>query len=109
MATIETAWKKTDGPVRYYGGGVAVQLGDHVEVRGLFRKRRGIINYVPGVSQTHGEMEHNGLYWVGISFPDTSFTGIIVDPDTGCIKKKVLFVERGAADAATPLPLEPFE
>jgi hypothetical protein len=95
--------------MRYYGGSVDVQLGDRVEVRGLFRKRQGIVNYVPGISTTHGEMEHNGLYWVGISFSDESFTGIIVNSDTGCIKKKILFWERGPADAATPLPPEPFE
>ena len=40
MATIHTAWKKTDGPVRYHGGQTEVQLGDEVEIRGLFRKRR---------------------------------------------------------------------
>ena len=109
MATIHTAWKKTDGPVRYHGGQPEMRLGDRVEVRGLFRKRRGIVNYVPGISPPHGEMEHNALYWVGISFERGDFTGVIVDPDTGCTKKKMVFLERGAAEAATPLPPEPFE
>jgi hypothetical protein len=109
MASIYTAWKKTDGPVRYHGGQQAVLLGDRVESRGLFRKRRGVINYVPGVSQPHGEMEHNGLHWVGISFAGGAFSGVVVDPDSGCIQKKIVFLERGAAEAATPLPPEPFE
>ncbi|MBL8470282.1 MAG: hypothetical protein JNM98_00660 [Rhodocyclaceae bacterium] len=109
MATIHTAWKKTDGPVRYHGGQPDTRLGDRVEIRGWFRKRRGIVNYVPGISPPHGEMEHNLLYWVGVSFERGDFTGILVDPDTGCVLKKVVFLERGAADAAKPLPPEPFE
>jgi len=109
VATIHTAWKKTDGPVRYHGAQNQVRLGDRVEMRGLFRKRHGVINYVPGISPVHGEMEHNGLYWVGVSFLDGTFTGIIVDPDTGCIRKKVVFLERGVAETAPPLPPEPFE
>ena len=109
MACIYTAWKKTDAPVRYQGGQVVVQLGDRVELHGLFRKRRGVVNYVPGISQPHGEMEHDGLHWVGVSFLDGTFTGTVVDPDTGCLRKKVAFVERGPADAATPLPPGPFE
>jgi hypothetical protein len=54
-------------------------------------------------------MEHNALYWVGISFERGDFTGVIVDPDTGCTQKKIVFLERGPAEAATPLPPEPFE
>ncbi|MGC4073570.1 MAG: hypothetical protein QM760_13850 [Nibricoccus sp.] len=109
MATIHTAWKKTDGPVKYYGGQPEVLLGDRVEIRGFFRKRRGIINYVPGISTPHGEMEHNALFWVGISFSGGEFTGMLVDPDTGCTLKKMAFLERGAEQEATPLPPEPFE
>jgi hypothetical protein len=109
VASIYTAWKKTDGPVRYHGGQTDVRLGDQVEIRGLFRKRRGVINYVPGISAPHGEMEHNALYWVGISFAGGRFTDVLVDPDTGCTLKKVVFLDRGAAEAATPLPPEPFE
>jgi hypothetical protein len=109
MASIYTAWKKSDGPAKYHGGQTDIRLGDQVELRGLFRKRRGIVYYVPGISELHGEMEHNGLYWVGVSFPNGSFTGIVVDPDSGCLGKKVQFLERGPASAAKPLPSEPFE
>lgn len=109
MATIHTAWKKTDGSVRYYGGQIEVNLGDRVEILGFFRRKRGVINYVPGISPLHREMEHNGLYWVGVSFVSGEFTGIPVDPDTGCTLKKLVFLERGAAESATPLPPEPFE
>jgi hypothetical protein len=109
MATVQTAWRKTDGPVRYHGGQTDVRPGDVVEIRGLFRKRRGVVNYVPGISAVHGEMEHNGLYWVGVALLDGTMTGLVVDPDSGCLRKQAVLLERGAADTATPLPPDPFE
>lgn len=109
MATIETAWKKSDGPVRYHGGEVTTQLGDRIELRGLFRRRRGVVNYVPGISRAHAEMEHSALYWVGVAFDNGTFTGVLVDPDTGCTLKRLVFVERGSTDSVAPLPDAPFE
>lgn len=35
MATVETAWRKSDGPVRYHGGTVTTELGDRVTVLGI--------------------------------------------------------------------------
>ena len=109
MATVETAWKKTDGPVRYHDGQTEVRPGDRIEIRGWFRTRPGVVNYVPGISPVHGEMEHNALYWVGVAFDRGGFTGILVDPDTGCTLKTIVFKARGAAEGATPLPPEPFD
>lgn len=104
MATIETAWRKTDGPAHYHGAEVAVELGDRVEYRGVFRKRRGVVNYVPGISAVHPEMEHGGLHWVGISYDNGIFTGVLVDPDTGCTLERLVFLSRGEGDAIPPLP-----
>ena len=109
MATIETAWKKSDGTVLYHGGQRTVELGDRIQLRGLIRRRLGRVNYVPGISETHAEMEHNALYWVGIAFDSGTFTGIPVDPDTGWVLRKVVFIERGPAEAANALPEAPFE
>jgi hypothetical protein len=109
MATIQTAWKKTDAPVKYAGIQTAVRLGDQVELRGLFSKRRGTVNYVPGISPPHSEMEHGGLYWVGVSFANGSFCATLVDPDTGCLKKKISFLIHGAPEAVPPIPPEPWE
>ncbi len=109
MATAETAWKKTDGPVRYHEGETRVDLGDRVEVRGLIRRRHGIVNYVPGISEPHPEMEFNALYWVGISFDNGRQTGILVDPDAGRISKKVAFLGRGPTDPERQLPDAPWE
>lgn len=95
--------------MRYHGGEPEVRLGDRVEVRFWFRKRRGVINYVPGISPVHGEMEHNLLHWIGVSMEHGDFSGILVDPDTGCVLKQVLFLERGAVDVTKHLPPEPFD
>lgn len=47
-----------------------VQLGDHVLTRVWFRKRKGRVVYVPGVSALNTNMEYNGLCWVGILLDD---------------------------------------
>lgn len=104
MATVETAWKKTDGPACYYGASTRIALGDRVALRRLFRKRSGVVNYVPGLSPTHSEMEHGGLHWVGVAFDDGTFTGVLVDPDTGCTLKRLIFIERGEEQAFPALP-----
>lgn len=109
MATAETAWKKSDGPVRYSCGTREVVLGDRILLKGLLRRRDGSVNYVPGLSHLHSEMEHNSLYWVGIAFDDGTFTGVLVDPDTGRVPKKVIFLERGEGSGPRALPEAPFD
>jgi TonB family protein len=37
MATLETAWRKSDGPVSYNGGKTTVELGDRIQLRGWLR------------------------------------------------------------------------
>lgn len=109
MATVETAWRKSDGPVHYHGGKVATHVGDRVELRGFVRKRRGVVNYVPGISPKHAEMEHDALHWVGVTFDNGTFTGVLVDPDTGCTRKGLVFLGRGSLDSTRSLPDAPFE
>jgi hypothetical protein len=106
---METAWKKSDGPVRYCGGEVTAQLGDRIELHGLLRKRRGVLNYVPGISVPHPEMEHDALYWVGIALDNGIFTGVLVDPETGCTLKRLVFAGRGSMDGVAPVPEAPFD
>ena len=109
MAAVETAWKKSDGPVRYFGGEVTAQIGDRIELRGRFRKRRGILNYVPGISVPHPEMEHHALHWVGIALDNGTFTGVLVDPETGWTRKLLVFVGRGSMDGVASVPEAPFD
>lgn len=109
MATVETAWRKTDGPVRYHDEETEVRLGDRIELHGIFRRRCGSVNYVPGLSSPHAEMEHGAMYWVGIALDRGIFTGVLVDPDTGCVLKKLVFLDRGSMDSVQPIPDAPFE
>jgi hypothetical protein len=81
-------------PVRYHGGDVPVQLGDHVEVRSLFWWKGGRVTYVPGISPTHPELEFNGLMWACVDFYNGTRTGILVDPETGKLLKQARFVRR---------------
>jgi hypothetical protein len=95
--------------VRYFGGEVTAQLGDRIELRGLLRKRRGVLNYVPGLSVPHPEMEHHALHWVGIALDNGTFTGVLVDPETGWTLKQLVFVGRGLMDGGASVPAAPFD
>lgn len=83
--------------VRYFDGITEVQLGDHVALRILFRKRAGRVVYVPGISPANPEFEYNGLRWVGIRLQDRSLVATLVLPGTGNLKKKVKFMARDAS------------
>ena len=109
MVTAENAYTKEDGPVSYHLGHTTVELGDYVILRGWLRKKRGVVNYVPGISFPHDEMEHNSLYWIGIQLDKGTFTGVVVEPDTGCVRKKVQFVSRGNAENLTSIPEAPWD
>ena len=71
-----------------------VQLGDHVESRVWFRKRKGRVVYVPGVSPLNKNMEYNGLCWVGIRLEDGSFVSTVVDPDGAYLRHKEALIRR---------------
>lgn len=83
--------------IRYFNSETTVQEGDVVEYKLLllfWKKKRGRVSYVPGVSKFNPEMEHNGLVWVGVSGEDGSFRGIYVDPESGYVKNELKFLER---------------
>jgi len=109
LATRENAWKKSDHPVRYFDSLEEVALGDRIEIRSILFKKKGTVNYVPGISEYHSEMEFNCLYWVGVSLDSGVFTGTLVDPDTGCLRKNVKLVSRGDMSNVPCVPDAPFE
>lgn len=71
-----------------------VQLGDHVEVRIFWRKRRGRVVYVPGLSPVNREMERDGLTWVGIRLDEGGFVSSVVDPEGLYLRKYARLLER---------------
>ena len=83
--------------IRYFESDTDVQLADHVLYRSAllwWRWKPGRISYVPGVSEVHPQMEHNGLQWVGVSGTDGTFRGILVEPGASYIQRSVKFQTR---------------
>jgi hypothetical protein len=80
--------------VTYIDRVTPVQLGDHVLTRIWFRKRKGRVVYVPGVSALNTNMEYNGLCWVGIRLDDGGFVSTVVDPKDAYLRHKEVLVER---------------
>jgi hypothetical protein len=84
---------------------VEVRLGDHVEIKVRFKRHKGRIVYVPGISPLNTQYEFNGLRWVAIR-TETMIIGSIVRPQTETLKPKVKFIQRDASsfDAAPDDP-----
>jgi hypothetical protein len=81
--------------IRYFDGKTVVNLGDHVEKRGLFGRRHGRVSYVPGISEVNPNMEFNGLIYVGIKFDGGGLVATLVDPKIFLLKKTIRFCKRG--------------
>lgn len=81
-----------------------VQLGDHVETRVWWRKRRGRVVYVPGISPFNPVMERDGLRWVGVRLDDGGFVSTVVDPDGHFLRKNEKLLKRDSTgiDALKP-------
>ena len=79
--------------IRYCDSAVEVRLGDHVEIKVWFKRRRGRIVYVPGLSPLNTQYEFNGLRWVAIR-TESMIIGSIVRPQTETLKPKVKFIQR---------------
>jgi hypothetical protein len=81
--------------IRYSGVDELVLLGDIVTIRIFFRRRKARVVYVPGISKKRTSLEHHELAWVGLQELSGPFLSALVDPKTGRLDKRVLFVERG--------------
>jgi hypothetical protein len=81
-----------------------VLLGDHVEVRIWFRRHKGRVIYLPGVSVMNRHMERDGLTWIGIRLEEGGFMGALVDPEARYLRTKVTFVRHDSQGIAS---LEP--
>lgn len=75
---------------------MAVSLGDRIRTRLWFLfPTRGIVVFVPGISEPDEEFERDGLRWVGVKGDDGSLFGELVDPESGCLSKRVVFLGKG--------------
>lgn len=85
-------------PINYADGVTAVQIGDRVQVRiFLFLKKFGRVVYVPGISASHPEMEHDGIKLVGINFETGGSGGFWADLTTGNLIQTVRFIVRDSS------------
>jgi hypothetical protein len=83
-----------------------VELGDRVQMRVVFRKHRGRVVYVPGVSRLNAAMEYNGLRWVGVRLEEGGFVSLVVDPDAGHLRNRVALLGRDTTGVAELPPDE---
>lgn len=81
-------------PIYYSDRITPVMLGDVVETYVWFRKHRGRVVYVPGISKLNPEMERDGLKWIGIRLDEGGFMGQVVDPDGNFLVKPVILLKR---------------
>lgn len=89
--------------IRYFASEVPVQLGDHVTLRVLFRRREGRVTYLPGVTSPRSQIDFGGLFRVGVTTPRGWFIGCHVDPDSLDLKKGIALVRRDSS----PTPAVP--
>lgn len=80
--------------IRYFQSETPVELGDRVRLRHLFSKKSGRVVYLPGVSQPNSEIDFGGLFRLGVSIEDGTFTAYHVDPDSLAVVKSVEFEGR---------------
>ena len=92
--------------VTYLDRTTPVQLGDHVETRVWWRKRRGRVVYVPGISAVNRNMERNGLVWVGIRLEEGGFVSTVVDPEGFFLRKHEKLLKRDPEGFAALRPDE---
>jgi hypothetical protein len=59
-----------------------------------WRRRRGRVVYIPGISPLNPEMERGGLRWVGIRLVEGGFVSTVVDPDGQFLRKNERLVRR---------------
>jgi hypothetical protein len=67
--------------LRYFGTNDEVCLGDRVEVRGWFRKFRGHVSYIPGISPKHRELEYEDVKKWAITSDGGTVYAMGFDPD----------------------------
>lgn len=95
--------------IRYHGSEQAVEVGDHVGLRVLFRNRTGRVVYLPGHSAPRPDIDFGGIFRVGIQTLGGPFVMVHVDGDLLEVKKGVTFLRRdttGIPKLPTPEELE---
>lgn len=87
----------------YFSTKTEVQLGDLVELKRLFwRKEKGTVCYLPGISELHKDFEYDGEKQWGIKADNGNIYPILYDPENFQPPKHILFVGRGERKSIDP-------
>lgn len=80
--------------IYYYDRKTNVKLGDIVIAKCFFTKKKGKINYLPGVSNKNPEYEYSGIMEAAIKFDNGTTTATIVEPKNFFLQKHIIFISR---------------
>lgn len=87
----------------YDGTNIDVRLGDRVQWRGWFwRKKRGYVSYLPGISPPHSELEYDDVRQWAMTDENGTVWPILYDPEHFPPPKDIVFLGRG-----TERPIQP--
>lgn len=87
----------------YHSSKEEVQLGDKVEMKRLFwRKEKGIVCYLPGISELHKDFEYDEIKQWAIKTENGNIYPILYDPDNFQPPKNIIFMERGEKVSIEP-------
>lgn len=83
----------------YWATESEVQLGDIVEVKRLFKKHRGVVAYIPGLSPRRDDLENEeGREWlIRLDRGDYLSMGYEEERPPGKYRKNIKLLSRGAA------------
>jgi hypothetical protein len=91
----------TSSTLTYHAIDLKAKLGDIVEVKYFFKRLRGNIIYLPGVSLKHPLMEYEERYYrlvkyiyIGIDVNNEPLVKIRIAPHAECLPGKIVFLER---------------
>jgi hypothetical protein len=86
--------------MKYHGTDCEVMLGDRVMYRHLlFGRSKGIVAYLPGVSEVNSRIEFNGgQQWV-VKLTNGKGVFMVFHPGMEFAHPRILFVERGGSES----------
>ena len=90
----------------YFDKKTLVEVGDHIETRIFFKKHKGRVVYVPGVSPPNERFQQEGFERIGIDLENGPFLAEMVDPYEGWVGKGIKFIKRDPSYVPTIRELE---
>ena len=74
--------RASDSPVPKYATGESMSIGDIIEYKSFFRKKKGEVTYVPGISKKDPNLEFDGISMALFRKENGDQSTLTIDPDT---------------------------